>query len=91
MYESRELVLEEYSDVTFQFDVDDANSQSSYVFKLNKGVAALKSSKKDIIADSTIEVEYIAALEGAKDSIWMKNYIKNWIVCYVALSRAYLL
>ncbi|KAL0322159.1 UNVERIFIED_CONTAM: hypothetical protein Scaly_2512300 [Sesamum calycinum] len=42
---SRELVLEWYSDASFQFDIDDAKSQSGFVFKLNSGVVAWKSFK----------------------------------------------
>ncbi|KAL0293234.1 UNVERIFIED_CONTAM: Retrovirus-related Pol polyprotein from transposon TNT 1-94 [Sesamum angustifolium] len=31
-------------------------------------------------ADSTIEAEYIAALEVAKEAVWMKNYIQEFVV-----------
>ncbi|KAL0302879.1 UNVERIFIED_CONTAM: Retrovirus-related Pol polyprotein from transposon TNT 1-94 [Sesamum radiatum] len=50
---------------------------SSFVFKLNGGVVAWKSSKHDTIADSTREAEYISALEAAKEAVWMKNYIQE--------------
>ncbi|KAK4383316.1 Retrovirus-related Pol polyprotein from transposon TNT 1-94 [Sesamum angolense] len=48
-----------------------------FVFKLNGGVVALKSSKQDTTADSTTEAEYIAASEVAKEEVWMKNYIQE--------------
>ncbi|KAL0292850.1 UNVERIFIED_CONTAM: Retrovirus-related Pol polyprotein from transposon TNT 1-94 [Sesamum radiatum] len=32
---------------------------------------------KDTTTDSTIEVEYIATLEEAKEAVWMKNYIQE--------------
>ncbi|KAL0347852.1 UNVERIFIED_CONTAM: Retrovirus-related Pol polyprotein from transposon TNT 1-94 [Sesamum calycinum] len=48
-----------------------------FVFKLNSGVVAWKSSKQDTIADSTTEVEYIAASEAAKEAVWIKNYIQE--------------
>ncbi|KAL0329336.1 UNVERIFIED_CONTAM: hypothetical protein Sradi_4920300 [Sesamum radiatum] len=40
-----ELILEGYSDASFQSDDDDAISRSGFVFKLNGGMVAWKSSK----------------------------------------------
>ncbi|KAL0416391.1 UNVERIFIED_CONTAM: Retrovirus-related Pol polyprotein from transposon RE2, partial [Sesamum latifolium] len=77
IYGAGELILEGYSDSSFQSDNDDAKSQSDFVFKLNGGVVAWKSSKQDTVADSTIKAEYIAASEAAKEAIWMKNYIQK--------------
>ncbi|KAL0353182.1 UNVERIFIED_CONTAM: hypothetical protein Sangu_0899500 [Sesamum angustifolium] len=39
--------------------------------------ARLVSSKQDTTTDSITEVEYIAALEEAKETVWMKNYIQE--------------
>ncbi|KAL0411156.1 UNVERIFIED_CONTAM: Retrovirus-related Pol polyprotein from transposon TNT 1-94 [Sesamum latifolium] len=75
IYGGGELILEGYSDASFQSNDDDAKSQSGFVFKLNGGVVAWKSSKQDTTADSTTEAEYIAASEAAKEAVWMKNYI----------------
>ena len=44
------------------------------VFILN-GAVGWKSSKQSIVADSTTEVEYIAASEAAKKVVWMKKFI----------------
>ncbi|KAL0409644.1 UNVERIFIED_CONTAM: Retrovirus-related Pol polyprotein from transposon TNT 1-94 [Sesamum radiatum] len=76
IYGGGELILEGYSDASFQSD-DDAKSQSNFVLKLNGGVVAWKSSKQDTTADSTTEAEYIAASEAAKEAVWMKNYIQE--------------
>ncbi|KAL0293566.1 UNVERIFIED_CONTAM: Secreted RxLR effector protein [Sesamum calycinum] len=83
IYGSGELILEVYA--SFQSDDDDAKSQSGFVFKLNGGVVAWKSSMQDTTANSTTEAEYIATSEAAKEAVWMKNYIQNW-VWYLALS-----
>ncbi|KAL0451190.1 UNVERIFIED_CONTAM: Retrovirus-related Pol polyprotein from transposon TNT 1-94 [Sesamum latifolium] len=77
IYGGGELIQEGYSDTSFQSDDDDVKSQSGFVFKLNGGVVAWKSSKQDTTADSTTEAEYIAALEASKEAVWMKNYIQE--------------
>ncbi|KAL0434079.1 UNVERIFIED_CONTAM: Retrovirus-related Pol polyprotein from transposon TNT 1-94 [Sesamum latifolium] len=77
IYGGGELILEGHSDSSFQSDDDDAKSQSDFVFKLNGGVVAWKSSKQDTTVDSTTEAEYIAASEAAKEAVWMKNYIQE--------------
>ncbi|KAL0409757.1 UNVERIFIED_CONTAM: Retrovirus-related Pol polyprotein from transposon TNT 1-94 [Sesamum radiatum] len=77
IYGGGELILEGYSDASLQSDDDDAKSQSGFVFKLNGGVVAWKSSKQDTTADSTTEAEYIAASEAGKEAVWMKNYIQE--------------
>ncbi|KAL0440094.1 UNVERIFIED_CONTAM: Retrovirus-related Pol polyprotein from transposon TNT 1-94 [Sesamum latifolium] len=40
IYSGGELILEGYSDASFQSDDDDAKSQSGFVIKLNGGVVA---------------------------------------------------
>ncbi|KAL0463321.1 UNVERIFIED_CONTAM: Retrovirus-related Pol polyprotein from transposon RE2 [Sesamum latifolium] len=77
IYGGGELILEGYSDASFQSNDDDAKSQSDFVFKLNGGVVAWKSSKQDTTTDSTTEAEYIATSKAAKEAVWMKNYIQE--------------
>ncbi|KAL0301981.1 UNVERIFIED_CONTAM: Retrovirus-related Pol polyprotein from transposon TNT 1-94 [Sesamum radiatum] len=77
VYGGGELILEDFSDASFPSDDDDAKSQSGFVFKLNSSVVAWKSSKQDTTADSTTKAEYIVALETAKETVWMKNYIQE--------------
>ncbi|KAL0292651.1 UNVERIFIED_CONTAM: Secreted RxLR effector protein [Sesamum radiatum] len=56
IYGGGELILEGYSDASFQSNEDDAKSQSGFVFKLNGGVVAWKSFKQDTTVDSTTKV-----------------------------------
>ncbi|KAL0291730.1 UNVERIFIED_CONTAM: Retrovirus-related Pol polyprotein from transposon TNT 1-94 [Sesamum radiatum] len=77
IYGGGELILVGYSDASFQSYDDDGKSQSGFVFKLNCGVVAWKSSKQDTTVDSTTEAEYIAASEATKEAVWMKNYIQE--------------
>ena len=69
------LVVNGYTDASFQSDKDDFRSQSGYVFCLNGGAVSWKSSKQSTVADSTTEVEYIAAFDAAKDTVWIKKFI----------------
>ncbi|KAL0394527.1 UNVERIFIED_CONTAM: hypothetical protein Slati_4418900 [Sesamum latifolium] len=77
IYGDCKLILEDYNDASFQSDDDDTKSQSGFVFKLNGGVVASKSSKQATTVDSTTEAKYIAASEAAKEAVWMRNYIQE--------------
>jgi hypothetical protein len=72
-----ELVINGYTDASFQTDRDDSKSQSGYVFKLNGGAVSWKSSKQETTADSTTEAEYIAASEAAKEGFWIKKFLSE--------------
>ena len=48
-----ELVVNGYTDASFQTDKDDFRSQSGYVFCLNGGAVSWRSSKQDTVADFT--------------------------------------
>ena len=75
IYGDGDLIVEGYSDGSFQSDKDDSKSQSGYIFKLNGGAVSWKSSKQEINIDSTTESEYIAASEVAKEEVWIKKII----------------
>ncbi|GKB61470.1 retrotransposon protein, putative, ty1-copia subclass [Tanacetum coccineum] len=70
-----ELRVTGYCDASWQTDKDDSHSQSDWIFLMNGGVVTWKSSKQDIVADSTCESKYIAACEASKEAIWIKNFI----------------
>ncbi|KAL4387609.1 hypothetical protein GQ457_09G018700 [Hibiscus cannabinus] len=73
----QELGIKGYTDVSFQTNKDDSQSQLGFVFCLNGGAVSWKSSTQDTIADSTTEVEYIAASEAAKEAVWIKKFISE--------------
>ena len=58
-----------YTDFDFQSDKDSRKSTSRSIFTLGSGAVVLKSIKQSSIADSTMEVEYIAACEVTKESV----------------------
>ena len=45
------------------------------MFCINAGAVSWKSSKKDTVADSITETEYIAASEAAKEAVWIRKFI----------------
>ena len=55
-------------------DIDDRKSTSGSLFVCNGGAVSWKSSKQMMIADSTMEAEYIAASEAAKEAFWYKKF-----------------
>ena len=75
IYGDGNLIVNGYSDASFQFDRDDSKSQSGYVFILNGGATSWKSSKQETTADSTTESEYIATSKAAKEAVWIKKFI----------------
>jgi hypothetical protein len=69
------LVVNGYTDASFQTDVDDFRSQSGFVFCLNGGAVSWKSSKQETVADSTTEAEYLATSEAAKEAVWIRKFV----------------
>jgi hypothetical protein len=70
-----ELVVNGYTDASFQTDTDDSQSQSGFVFTINGGAVSWKSSKQETVTDSTAEAEYIAASGAAKEGVWMRRFL----------------
>jgi hypothetical protein len=70
-----ELVVNGYTDASFQTDTDDSQSQSCFVFTINGGAVSWKSSKQETVTDSTAEAEYIAASGAAKEGVWMRRFL----------------
>jgi len=69
------LVVNGYTDASFQTDLDDSQSQSGFVFTINGGVVSWKSSKQETVIDSTTEAEYIAASAAAKEGVWIRRFL----------------
>ena len=74
MYSGGDLNPIGYTDSDFQSDKYSRKSTSGSIFTLGSGVVVWRSIKQSSIADSTMEAEYIAACEAAKESIWLKKF-----------------
>ena len=74
LYSSGDLNPIGFSDSDFQSDKDSRKSTSRSMFTLGGGAVVWRSIKQSSIADSTMETEYIAACEAAKESVWLKKF-----------------
>ena len=66
-----------YTDSDFMSNKDSRKSTSGSVLTLSGGAVVWRSVKQSSIADSTMEAEYIAACEAAKEAVWLKKFITN--------------
>jgi hypothetical protein len=78
-----ELIVKGYNNASFQTDVDVSKSQFGFVFYLNEGTVSWKSSKNDIVADSTTEAEYIAASKAVKNLFGSEILFLSWVLFLV--------
>ena len=76
VYSGTDLNMTGYTDSDFQADKDSRKSTSGSVFILNSGSVVWRSIKQSCIADSTMEAEYVAACEAAKEAVWLKSFLK---------------
>ena len=73
VYSSQDLIPTGYTDSDFQSDKDTRKSTSGSVFTLGGGAIVWRSIKQYSTVDSTVEAEYIAACEAAKEAVWLKK------------------
>nr|GEU77837.1 retrotransposon protein, putative, Ty1-copia subclass [Tanacetum cinerariifolium] len=72
-----ELSVTCYIDASWETDRDDLRSQMRYVFVMNGGVVDWKSSKQSTTVMSSMEAEYIVAVEAAIEAIWISKFISG--------------
>ena len=77
VYQADSVVPIGYTDSDFQSDRDSRKSTSGYVFTLGGGAISWRSIKQSCIADSTMEAEYVAASEAAKEAVWLRNFLMD--------------
>ncbi|KAA0060793.1 gag/pol protein [Cucumis melo var. makuwa] len=69
-----------YTDSDFQTDKNSRKSTSGSVFTLNGGAVVWRSIKQGCIVDSTMEAEYVAACEAAKEAVWLRKFLTDFEV-----------
>ena len=77
VYQADDLLPVGYTDSDFQSDRDNSKSTSGYVFTLGGGAISWRSVKQKCVSDSTMEAEYVAASEAAKEAVWLRNFLMD--------------
>ena len=77
IYHDESLVPIGYTDSDFYSELEFKKSTLGYVFTLGGGAISWRSVKQSSIADSTMEAEYIAASEVAKEAVWLRIFLIN--------------
>ena len=75
VYRCEDLIPIGYTDLDFQSNLDFRKSILGCVFTLGGEAISWRSVKQSCIADSTMEVEYFAACEAAKEDVWLKKFL----------------
>lgn len=66
-----------YADADMAGDIDTRKSTSGYLITFAGGAVSWQSRLQKCVALSTTEAEFIAATEGCKELLWMKNFLKE--------------
>ncbi|KAA0035875.1 retrovirus-related pol polyprotein from transposon tnt 1-94 [Cucumis melo var. makuwa] len=77
VYGAKDLILTGYTDSDFQTDKDSRKSTSRSMFTLNGEAVVWRSIKQGCIADSSMEAEYVAACEAAKEAVWLRKFLHD--------------
>ena len=73
----RELDIRGFVDVDWARDLDQRRSTSGYVFNLFGGAISWMSKKQSVVALSTTEAEYMAAIHASKEAVWLQRLCLN--------------
>eukprot|EP00253_Pinus_taeda_P031528 PITA_31528 len=66
-----------YSDSDFDGDKETGVSTFGYATSLGSLSVFWRSPKQSVVADSTTEVEYVAAIEATKEIVWLRKFLED--------------
>ena len=75
VYHGDEFAPIGYTDSDFQSNANLRKSTYGYVFTLGGAVVSWRTIKQSCIVDSTMEAEYVVALEVAKEAVWLRKFL----------------
>ena len=73
----KNFILHGYSDSDWVGCVDDMRSTSGYCFSFGYGIFSWSSKKQEIVAQSTIEAEYVAATVAVNQVLWLRKLLTD--------------
>ena len=76
--EGKPKVLQGYVDADYAGDLDQRRSITGYVFMVVGCIISWKAELQDIVALSTTEAEYMAAVEAAKEALWLQGLVDTF-------------
>jgi len=79
-----------YSDADHGGAKDSGRSTGSYLLKVGTGAVSWSSKLQPVVALSTTEAEYIAAVEAGKEMVWMRNILGEFGYSFTAPSTLYI-
>ena len=71
------LSLNGYVDSDFAGCEDSRKSTTGWVFTMAGGPVSWKSQRQKTVATSTLDAEYVAAAEAAKEAVWIRNFVND--------------
>jgi hypothetical protein len=71
------LVLSCYVDADWASEEDGRKSQGGYVAAINGSAVAVRSMRQRIVTLSSMESEYVAAVEAAKEIVWLRQLLTD--------------
>ena len=66
-----------FSDSDWGSDHDDRKSTSAYIFRLGLRAVSWKSKKQTSVALSSVESEYMAMCQAAKEAVWLSGLLED--------------
>jgi hypothetical protein len=66
-----------FTDSDWGGDRDDRKSVSAYVFRMGDGAISWKTKKQSSVALSSVEAEYMAMCQAAKEAVWLTGFLED--------------
>jgi hypothetical protein len=73
----QDFKLHGFSDSDWGGSIDDMRSTSGFCFNLGSAIFSWSSKKQDIVAQSTAEAEFIAAIAAVNQALWLQKLLRD--------------